>query len=80
MDALIVKLTGKTGLPAGGVTVRASGSGFVTRFQVRAEFAARYPVHKVGAAAHTELWIPANDLAEFNRNIVGNIQVIAEFR
>jgi hypothetical protein len=60
--------------------VRQSGAGFVTRFQVRADFATRYPVHKVGGAAHTELWVPANDLAEFNRNIVGNIQVIAEFR
>ena len=34
--------------------VRQSGAGFVTRFQLRAKFAARYPVRKVGGAMHTE--------------------------
>jgi len=28
---------------------------------------------------HTELWIPAEDLADLNRHIVGLIEVIAEF-
>jgi hypothetical protein len=60
--------------------VRQSGAGFVTRFRIRSEFAARYPVHQVGGAIHTELWVPANELPEFNRNIVGPIEVIAEFR
>ncbi len=60
--------------------VRESGVGFVTRFQVRAAFASRYPVKKVGRAMHTELWVPAEELAEFNENIVGLIEVIAEFR
>ena len=53
--------------------VRESGAGFVTRFQVVAEFAARYPVKKVGGGTHTELWVPADELPEFNRNIVGKI-------
>ncbi len=60
--------------------VRHSGSGFVTRFQIRAEFVARYPIQRVGATIHTELWIPANELTEFNDNIIGLIEVIAEFR
>jgi len=59
--------------------VRQSGAGFVTRFQICAEFAARYPVQKVGGTMHTELWVPADELAEFNHNIVGQIEVIAEF-
>jgi hypothetical protein len=50
--------------------VRQSGAGFVTRFQISAEFASRYPVQKVGGAMHTELSIPADELAEFNQNIV----------
>jgi hypothetical protein len=59
----------------------ASGfAGFVTRFAVDAEFAARYPVQTVGAHRHQELWVPAADLEEFNRRIVGPIEVIAEFR
>lgn len=60
--------------------VRDSGAGFVTRFEVDAGFVACYPVQTVGDATCTELWVPAEDLAEFNRHIVGTIQVIAEFR
>jgi hypothetical protein len=59
-----------------------SGSrrGFVTRFQVRAEFLSRYESKTVGSSIHQEYWIPAEDLPEFNRNIVGLIEVIAEFQ
>jgi hypothetical protein len=60
--------------------VPASGAGYVTRFAVRAEFLARYPEQQVGGSIHRELWIPAEDLAEMNRNIVGTIEVIAEFQ
>jgi len=60
--------------------VKASGSGFVSRFAVRTAFLARYPVQKVGSAIHQELWIPAEDLAEMNRNIVGKIEIVAEFK
>jgi hypothetical protein len=54
--------------------------GYVTRFQVRTAFLDKYDVQVVGAAHHTEYWIPAEDLAAFNENIVGEIEVIAEFR
>ena len=54
--------------------------GFVTRFQVRRAFLDRYEVHTVGSSEHQEYWIPAADLPEFNRNLVGPIEVIAEFR
>lgn len=54
--------------------------GFVTRFHVRSEWLARYEVQTVGGSEHREYWIPAEDLAEFNRNIVGVIEVIAEYR
>lgn len=57
-----------------------SGAGYVTRFAVRKEFLARYPGQKVGSAIHQELWIPAEELAEMNQNIVGLIEVIAEFK
>jgi hypothetical protein len=60
--------------------VRDSGAGYVTRFAVRSDFVARYPQQQVGAAVHRELWIPAEELAEMNRNIVGVIEVIAEFK
>ena len=54
--------------------------GYVTRFRVRTEHLARYEIQTVGGSAHLEYWIPAEDLAEFNRNIVGVIEVIAEYR
>ena len=50
------------------------------RFQVDAEFLARYDVQTVGASMHQEYWIPAGDLDEFNRHIVGEIEVVAVFR
>jgi hypothetical protein len=60
--------------------VKASGAGYVTRFALRKEFAAKYQAQKVGSSIHQELWIPAEDLPEMNRNIVGLIEVIAEYR
>lgn len=54
--------------------------GYVTRFQVRVDYLRRYPVQTVGGAQHQEYWIPAEDLEEFNHNIVGMIEVIAGFR
>jgi hypothetical protein len=59
--------------------VRASGAGHVTRFAVRKEFVARYSAQTVGSTVHQELWIPAEDLADMNRNIVGSIEVVAEY-
>ena len=55
------------------------GGGYVTRFEVAAEMLQRYPVKTVGSSLHQELWVPAEELAEFNRHIVGRIEVIAEF-
>jgi hypothetical protein len=59
--------------------VKASGQGFVTRFHVRADHMKKYKVEKVGGAVHTEWWVPAEELEEFNDNIVGLIEVIREF-
>jgi hypothetical protein len=59
--------------------VPASGAGYVTRFEVRKSFAAKYPVRTVGSSVHQELWIPAEELAEMNRQIVGKIELIDEF-
>lgn len=54
--------------------------GYVTRFHVRSAFLNRYEVQTVGGRQHQEYWIPAEDLAELNENIVGKIEVIAEYR
>lgn len=53
--------------------------GYVTRFDVRSSFLERYEIRTVGASEHQEYWVPAEELDEFNRNIVGAIEVVAEF-
>ena len=59
----------------------ASGhAGYVTRFRVRSDFLARYPLHTAGARQHQEYWIPAEDMDAFNASIVGPIEVTAEFQ
>lgn len=60
--------------------VQDSGVGYVTRFEVRADYLAQYPVQDAGGRAHREYWIPAEDLPAFNDAIVGEIEVTAEFR
>jgi hypothetical protein len=59
--------------------VQASGVGYVTRFSVRRAFLSRYQVRNAGGERFQECWIPAEDLEEFNRNIVGSIDVIRKF-
>ncbi len=54
--------------------------GYVTRFRVRTDFLERYEVRVVGGSEHLEYWIPAEEMEVFNRNIVGEIEVIAEYR
>ena len=56
------------------------GTGYVLRFQVNADFLARYIVQTVGSRVHQEYWIPAEDLEEFNRNLIGSIEIVASFR
>jgi hypothetical protein len=56
------------------------GVGYVTRFEVERTFARRYPVQKVGGRTILELWVPAEELDDFNHHIVGTIQVISEHR
>lgn len=60
--------------------VKASGAGYVTRFEVEKEFLDRYEVQQAGGQTILEYWIPAEDLPELNRNIVGKIAVVAEYR
>ncbi|MEV6731962.1 MULTISPECIES: hypothetical protein [unclassified Streptomyces] len=60
--------------------VKHDGAGFVTRFEVDTGFLARYPVRQAGGETILELWVPAEELDEFNAHIVGRIEVVREFR
>ncbi len=59
--------------------VPASGSGYVTRFEVRKSFLDRYQVRQVGGESILEYWIPAEDLSALNASIVGQIEIVAEY-
>jgi hypothetical protein len=60
--------------------VKASGAGFVTRFVVNEQYLQQFEMRDAGGRSHSEYWIPAEGLDEFNDNIVGLIEVIEEFR
>jgi hypothetical protein len=58
----------------------ASGyAGFVTRFEVEDAYVAQYPIQVVGGTIHQELWVPAEQLEEFNQHLIGRIEVIHAF-
>lgn len=58
----------------------ASGfAGYVTRFRVRSDYLARHPLQTAGARMHQEYWIPSEEMDDFNRALVGPIEVMAEF-
>lgn len=59
--------------------VPASGAGYVTRFEVDSAYLERFPVRQAGGETILELWVPAEELAEFNRHIVGTIEVVRSF-
>jgi hypothetical protein len=59
--------------------VAAAGRGCVTKFQVLKSYLDRYQVREVGGQAHSEYWIPAEDLDAFNAAIVGEIEIVSEF-
>lgn len=54
-------------------------AGFVTQFEVEQLYAERFEVHTVGNRTHQELWVPAEELAEFNRHIISRIKVVASY-
>jgi tetratricopeptide (TPR) repeat protein len=51
-------------------------AGYVTQFKVEDEYIGGFEEHTVGGSQHRELWIPAEELEEFNQHIVGHIKVV----
>lgn len=56
------------------------GIGYVLRFAVEADYADSFPVQNVGSPEHDELRVPAEEMDEFNRHLVGQIEVISVFK
>lgn len=72
-EAYATQITRQWNVPAYGV-------GYVTRFAVDTAYLQKYAVQNVGGEIHDELWIPAEQLEEFNDHIVGLIELVSEFR
>ena len=51
-------------------------AGYVTTFEIDDAYISRFDIQTVGASYHQEYWIPAEDLMEFNRHIIGKIEVL----
>jgi hypothetical protein len=47
---------------------------------VRTDYLDQYEIQEAGGRAHLEYWIPAEDLPNFNAAIVGQIEVVQEFK
>lgn len=54
--------------------------GYVTEFEVDDEYIKNFEVHIVGRKHHQELWIPAGEMENFNRHIIGIIKVTDKFQ
>jgi len=54
-------------------------AGYVTAFDLPEAYLSKFPVQNVGGDMHNELWVPAEELEEFNDNIIGRIRIIESF-
>ncbi len=60
--------------------VPAYGIGYVTKFAVNTDYLKKFNIENVGGHIHDELWVPAEELEEFNTHIVGKIEVTQVFK
>ncbi len=56
-----------------------AGVRLVCEFDAGAEYLKRFDVQQVGGRDVLELWVPAEELEEFNAHIVGRIRMIARY-
>lgn len=54
--------------------------GLVVRFGIDDAYPTRFQAQNVGEHNCQELWVPAEQLDEFNQYVIGAIDVVAEYR
>jgi hypothetical protein len=59
--------------------VNSQYKGYVLKFEVDDIYISKFEVQTVGNSYHQELWIPAEELENFNNNIIGKIELIKAF-
>src|SRR5260221_1538228 len=55
------------------------GNGFVTAFEIPQDYFQKFEIQTVGMPYHQELWVPAEELDEFNHKIINRIRVEKAF-
>lgn len=53
--------------------------GLVTCFELDEKYLEKFPIQNVGGLIHDELWVPAEELQEFNQKIIGKIEIVNGF-
>lgn len=53
--------------------------GYVLKFEVDDTYISQFKVQTVGKSYHQELWIPAEELENFNKFIIGKIEIVKIF-
>ena len=53
--------------------------GLVTAFDLPDAYLKQFPVQNVGGKIYEELWVPAEELNNFNQKIIGKIEVVDIF-
>jgi hypothetical protein len=54
-------------------------AGYVLQTEIPDDYAARFTPQTVGGGMHREFWVPSEDLAEFNRQVIGPVAVRRAF-
>ena len=54
-------------------------AGYVTQFKVEDEYINQFEEHTVGGSQYQELWIPTEEVEEFNRHLIGHIKVVEAY-
>jgi hypothetical protein len=54
-------------------------AGFVSSFEIPEEYFRNFKVEVVGGKIHEEIWVPAEQLEEFNSKIIGEIAIEAVY-
>lgn len=49
--------------------------GYVTAFEIEDDYVSKFDIQSVGCKQHLELWVPAEELDNFCKHIIGDIRV-----
>lgn len=54
-------------------------SGYVTAFNMNADYITKFEIQNVGGEIHNELWVPSEEMENFNNQIQGKIEITKTF-